>query len=112
MLLAMFGLQTSWAMAAWAQGVEWQILEGEQILITSLNTPRIYRICLHAQMHEMDTTFEPRVRTLSGAFELKLPRAPNRSRCLDIEAKRIEIFGGDKVVDPKRIAFGTYELVQ
>ena len=108
----MFLVLTTCASAALADAVEWQIHEGELILIAFLNSPRVYRICLYTEMYETKTTFEPRVRTLAGAHELKLPHPPNTSRCIDIEAKRIEIVGGDKATDPKRIAFGTYEIVQ
>lgn len=97
---------------AQADGVEWQIREGEKIVIAFLDSPHIYRICLYAEMFDTKTTFEPKVRTLKGSHDLQLPHPPIKSRCIDIEAKRIEIFGGEKVTDPNRIAFGTYDLVQ
>ncbi len=62
-------------------------------------------------MFGMKTTFEPTVRTLAGVHELKLARSPNTVRCIDIEAKRIEIVGGRKASDPEKVAFGTYELI-
>ena len=110
-LLAALVALIAHAERAEAQSVEWQVHEGEVIQIVSLNSARIYRICLYSEMFGVKTTFEPTVRTLAGVHELKLAHSPNTVRCIDIEAKRIEIVGGRNASDPKKVAFGTYELI-
>jgi len=110
-LLATLAALVTHARLAEAESVEWLVHEGEVVQIVALNSARIYRICLYAEMFGTKTTLEPKVRTLAGVADLKLPHAPNTFRCIDIEAKRLEIVGGGKAGDPKKVAFSTYELM-